>query len=512
VDVGPPFVATGQPPVAVEPRQRPLDHPSMAAQAGAGFDPFSLRFNPRCELESGKLVTTDSRWHDPRMDIPASFNPLQNFRSALYAAFGRRADALFEATDALLASAPMSALPHLSLAPLHRRGWGSVYAGLAQGRIDIDALRDVLAALPLGGEPVYAVDVSVWPRCDAETSPERGFYYHPSRHSAGKPIVAGWAYQWLAQLGFERDSWTAPLDVRRVHPTENVNAAAVEQIQALLSRLPPNADEPLFVFDAGYDPVQLSQGLAGTPAAILVRLRGGRCFYADPVPAPPSPKGGRPRTHGAKFACADPTTGPTPSADQTFADEQYGAVRVRTWAGLHPKQQAHAARGSRRPRPIVRGALVHVEVERLPRPTRPPRALWLWWRGSGVPEPARLWRAYVRRFDLEHTLRFCKQTLGWTTPRPRHPEQADRWTWLVLAAYTQLRLARPAVADRRLPWERPLPVGKGTPARVRRDFPQALVAVGSPASAPKPCGRSPGRPHGSKSGRAARHPAIKKPA
>jgi hypothetical protein len=31
----------------------------------------------------------------------------------------------------------------------------------------------------------------VWDRCDAECSPERGFYYHPSRHSAGQPIVAG---------------------------------------------------------------------------------------------------------------------------------------------------------------------------------------------------------------------------------------------------------------------------------------------------------------------------------
>jgi hypothetical protein len=36
---------------------------------------------------------------------------------------------------------------------------------------------------------------------------------------------------------------------------------------------------------------------------------------------------------------------------------------------------------------------------------------------------------------VEHTIHFCKQTLGWI-PRVRHPEQADRWTWLVLAAYT----------------------------------------------------------------------------
>jgi hypothetical protein len=80
------------------------------------------------------------------------------------------------------------------------------------------------------------------------------------------------------------------------------------------------------------------------------------------------------------------------------------------------------------------------------------------------------WRAYVRRFDLEHTIRFCKQTLGWTTPRPRHPEQADRWTWLILACYTQLRLARQVAADARLPWERPRLPTRLSPYRVRRGF------------------------------------------
>jgi hypothetical protein len=55
------------------------------------------------------------------------------------------------------------------------------------------------------GQPIYAVDVTTWPRCDAECSPEWGLYYHPSRHSAGQPIVADWAFQWICQLGFARD-------------------------------------------------------------------------------------------------------------------------------------------------------------------------------------------------------------------------------------------------------------------------------------------------------------------
>ena len=452
-------------------------------------------------------------WHDVRMDGPDPLAPLRAFRAALHGCFPRRADALFEVADALLASAPPASLPHLSLAPLHRRGWGSVYAALAEGRIDAGALREAATAHPLdGGAAVYAVDVSVWPRCDAEASPGRGYYYHPSRHSAGQPIVAGWAYQWLAQLGFDHDSWTAPLDVRRVRPSENPNGVAVEQIAGVVRRLPASAAAPLFVFDAGYDSAQLTQGLAGAPAAILVRLRSDRCFYADPPPSEPSPKGGRPRRHGAKFACADPATWPLPAAEHRAEDGQYGAVRVRAWGGLHPKQQEHPDRGTRKARPVLRGTVVLVEVGRLPRQTREPRALWLWWSGPGEPDLDLLWRAYVRRFDLEHTLRFCKQTLGWTTPRVRHPEQADRWTWLVAAAYTQLRLARPGVADRRLPWERPLEPARLTPARVRRAVSALLPAVGTPAGGPKPCGRSPGRPRGSRSGPAARHPALKKAA
>jgi hypothetical protein len=74
---------------------------------------------------------------------------------------------------------------------------------------------------------------------------------------------------------------------------------------------------------------------------VLVRLRADRCFYADPPPAARSPKGGRPRRHGARFAFADPTTWPTPTATLVSTDDQYGAVTVQAWSKLHPKQQRH---------------------------------------------------------------------------------------------------------------------------------------------------------------------------
>jgi hypothetical protein len=135
--------------------------------------------------------------------------------------------------------------------------------------------------------------------------------------------------------------------------------------------------------------------------------------------------------------------------------------------------------------PVVRGTVVLVEVGKLPRESRKPKKLWLWFSADGEPDLDLLWRAYVRRFDLEHAIRFLKQTLGWTAPRVRHPEQADLWSWLVLAAYAQLRLARPCVADRCLPWERPQRQRGLTPCRTLRGFAALLAVVGTPAGAPK---------------------------
>lgn len=54
------------------------------------------------------------------------------FRMGLYGCMSRRADAVFELTDTLLAAGPVYSLPYLSLDGLHRSGHGSTYAALAR--------------------------------------------------------------------------------------------------------------------------------------------------------------------------------------------------------------------------------------------------------------------------------------------------------------------------------------------------------------------------------------------
>ena len=168
---------------------------------------------------------------------------LRAFRHQVYALFGCRRDALFEALDAILSAPTLETPAHLSLAPNCQRGWGSLYDALNAGTMDLTAPRTAggLVSARTADDAGMPSTRSVWPRCDAETSPDRGYYHHPYRHSHGQPIVAGWNYSWLVQVPPRCSSWTAPLRVRRIMPGENLNQVAAEQIRSWLEQAPADA-------------------------------------------------------------------------------------------------------------------------------------------------------------------------------------------------------------------------------------------------------------------------------
>lgn len=99
--------------------------------------------------------------------------------------------------------------------------------------------------------------------------------------------------------------------------------------------------------------------------------------------------------------------------------------------------------------------------------------------------------------------------LGWTMLRLRHPQQAHRWTWRYAAASTQLRLARAVMAGARLPWQHPQTASHFALVRFQQAYPRRLLRLGILTLLPKPCGRSPGRPCGRRSGLAPRAPILK---
>ncbi|WP_240677011.1 hypothetical protein [Actinacidiphila soli] len=157
------------------------------------------------------------------------------------------------------------------------------------------------------------------------------------------------------------------------------------------------------------------------------------------------------------------------------------------WDRIHPRLTTRSAWIDHDGElPLIEGTLIRLQVDHLPG-GGDPLPVWLWSSRTGMTgEDVDLrWQAFLRRFDLEHTFRLAKQTLGWTRPKLRTPEAADRWTWLVITAHTQLRLGRPLVEDLRRPWERPAEPARLTPARVRRGFRNLRATLPCPARAPK---------------------------
>ena len=435
------------------------------------------------------------------MQRTTACHDLSLFRRVIYQhTLGQRKDSLFDLTDAILTSTGPATLARLSLAPGFRRRWSSVSDALSAGRVDVPLLRRLLIAalpaVPASTRPLWAIDAATWPRPAAATSPERTYAHRVAIGTPQSGVVAGWEYQWLVAMPEAQGSWVLPLDVSRRRPTAGTaTALAIAQLRDALANRPPTAARPVVTLDSGYDPIALSQAHLG--ADLLVRLAAHRVFFR----APPPPTGrGRPRRHGTPFRGKDATTWGPPDRQAERDDPDYGRVTVAVWAGLHAK-----------PAPDTPLTVVRVQVDRLPRRPRPPAPLWLVWIGGPLPADLhQLWRWYLRRFAVEHGFRFAKHDLGWTTVRPRDPASADRWTWLVALAFWELWLARPLVADQRLPWDRPLPADRLTPGRVRRAWPALLAWLGTPARPPRPRGKAPGRRPGQCPGPQARFAVVRR--
>ena len=489
---------------------------------------------------------------------------LREFRSRLYGCLTARPDALFELADAILcADHAVTSLVQLSLVPEFRRGHGALYAALAGGQIDEERLAALLTeTLPqlvdgeegrawaaghdkidyglleraLAGLPAqaaarvreacarwkrqrFAIDATPYPRPDAECSPGREHVHHDACRCDGtRKTIPGWEYQFTAAIGHLRTAWAALVDVERTTPATRTDQT-IGQVRNLLRRLAAaggGQGAPLVVFDAGYSAAALTAALAGHRVHLLIRLPAGSVLFYDPATWPG--KTGRPGAHGARVAChkADDPDQSNPEPDESLIlpdTPLYGTVRADAWRGVHP--QVHGDRGWfagwQGRLPVLRGTLLHVTVDHLPDGRALHKAMWLWHAGPAPLSPDELWRAYLARFDEEHAFKFVKGTLGLTAAKVRTPRQADRWARLVMAAYAQLLLARPLAADLRRPWERRPPAGRPlSPGRVRRGFTNIRRRLGTPARVAKPARPGPGRPKGSLSGPAPRHPVPKK--
>lgn len=417
-----------------------------------------------------------------------SLDKLKYFRQSIYYRLGNAKDALFDLMDAVLTTRSISSFVELSLSPLFRRKWPSIYKALQDAHPSRQLLMEAYAKeIPPSELIVLAGDHTAWPRIYAKTLRERTYEHQPQPLSGVKPITLGQGYSSIAWIPEAQGSWALPLLHERITSFETPLEKAATQLRQVCLQL---TGLILFLADSEYGCAPFLKQSADILCDQLLRLRPNRVLYQEP---PPYQGKGRPRKHGAKFALKAPDTWHEPQEQLMFEDNELGQVRVRCWTSLHFKQAAE------HPFSIIL-------IERLDAPSSKP--LWLVWISKQDLSVTQLWRQYLRRFALEHWYRFVRQRLHWTVPQLSTAEQMEAWSDLMPVLTWQLWLARTIVKDTPLPWQKRLT--SLSPGRVADSITALLARIGSPAPDPKPRGKSPGWTTGRKRTQRPRYPTVRK--
>jgi len=403
--------------------------------------------------------------------------------------------ALFELIDAPLLTIDPRSPVELSLSPAFRRRYSMVYDALQEGQVAPDLARQLLAeaepaeALTLAECTVYSLDSTIDARPEAETLADRGQVYSTSQEQA----VPGHQYSWLGRIVSQAPAWFAPRDVERVATNTTPAATAARQVLRLAASLIVVVGLlSVVVADSGYAQAPFLVALVGlTNLCVLVGLPCNRVLYGAPPPTILNPKTGkrlkkgRPLKHGAKFCLKAP---PAPERHVEFSlPLGKGKVCVSAWNQLHFKDLAQLV-----------GTVIRVEFftpDDQPKYLRP---LWLFWSGPRSVSLEALCQMYLARFGIEHFFRFAKQRLGLLCAKSPTLAVCENWVWVVALAYPQLLLARTLVKAAPRPWDSAKrdPQAPLTAGQVQRAWPIFSLGLGTPAAAPHPSGKAPGRAAG----------------
>jgi hypothetical protein len=425
-----------------------------------------------------------------------NLNTLKAFRQQVYDCMEQRADALFSLCDGLLSEPQAHSLPELSHSPFFERQWPSVYAALADGKINVEqvqalCLQSVLEEVPADAPVWIAVDATPQERPEAQTSEDRGYIHVSNLPLADKPISIGWMFSVVGLLPEQASSWPPPLDLQRISSEQTAVGVAIEQLRRL---------KPLFgtrrvivVADRCYGTPEMLRACQELGYSVLIRLKSNRKLYRKPVRRF---KCGRRPQDGPLLQGTRPETQGEPSATWEATDQEGRVTQVSRFQEVHFQQDR-----------ALSLAVIRVERSWARDSKRDPRVSWFLTLDDVVPLE-QVPQRYRLRFSEEHLFRFLKQDLLWLEAHVRTPEQFVRWSWIVALAFIQLYLARPLGLHALLPWEakgRPI-----TPRQVRRIMPTLLVQLGTPVRACQPRGKAPGRAKGFRPQPAQRYPVIHK--
>src|SRR5260370_2390671 len=177
-------------------------------------------------------------------------------------------------------------LPEISPSPFFDRHWPSIYAALADGKINVSELRalvvrNVMVDLREDERVWIAVDGTPVEPPEAETMEDGGYIHVSNMPLADKPISIGWMFSVVGLLPEQASSWVPPLDFQRISSAQTAVGVAIDQLR----RLKPlfGTRQVIVVADRWYGTPEMLRACHDLGYSVLIRLKSNRKLYRKPV-------------------------------------------------------------------------------------------------------------------------------------------------------------------------------------------------------------------------------------
>lgn len=452
------------------------------------------------------------------------------WRSNLFQGLKARKETIIELLDALSSNQQAHSVVELSLNPLFRRDYNSLYRGIQEflptqtdpnyeQRIET-LFSAVSRTIPPTSKHynLFGIDTTPCPRPFAETLADKTFIHYPNPIKGNKPINIGHCYSVVCalpdQIDTEKVPWAVPLSGERVPSKHKGVNQGNQQLKKIWQSSLFSDKLSVLVADSDYSQKDfIGEQVKHEDVVTITRVRSDRVFYRQFIRDPNQAKtSGHPRWYGDKFDLKDDQTWTEPDEVHhvpfTTKKGRQLTVTISGWKQMLMRGTKNYKMNNH-PFTLLQIVVRAQERNSIWKP------MWLIVIGSRRDELSLVdcYQCYRQRYDMEHLFRFGKQRLlmtSYLTPDVHHEEN---WFKLTLLSYVNLWAARKLAVVLPRDWEQYLKTNKSikiTPSLVQRDFSRIITTLGTFAKFPKRRGFSSGRIKGYKKAPRTRHDVIKK--
>ncbi len=365
------------------------------------------------------------------------------------------------------------------------------------------------------------LDCTAAPRKYSKTLEDKGIIHAPNVILGNKPITVGYQYSVMGFLPEQnlheaQVPWMLPLSTQRVATNTNGIAVGIQQLNTAMPFF--GTELTVILGDIAYSSPKFIDGVQKHKNLVLIaRLKGNRILNRKAMPRALKISGRRARGHelwyGEEFNLKDNATWNTPEESlstifTTRKGKQFTA-HIQCWDEVLMRQKNNIHLNEY-PFRVVRIIITDENNNPVYK-----RAMWLMVSGKKRRSLnlIQIWQSYKRRYDIEHFFKFGKTRLLMDKFQTPDTLNEESWWKLSSLAYAQLYMARKLASNLPTPWEKYLPEMKNnervkSARQVQKSFTQITAEIGTPACAPKPRVKPPGRLKGAKQKRRTRFPII----